>query len=161
MTDANLAGRRVLVVEDDAMVASLLETTLEEAQCSIVGPIADLAGALAAAADTALDIAVLDINLDGDMVFPVAELLEARGVPFLLLTGYGDTGLPADKPDWPVCGKPFRLDDLVAALSRMVAARPVLTPRVTALRRCLVSRLCDGSGRKRGEASLARKCSGQ
>jgi DNA-binding NtrC family response regulator len=123
MTEGKLAGRRVLVVEDDTMVALVLETALEDAQCIILGPFGDLAGAMAAAQQEAPDLAVLDINLGGAMVFPLAELLDARGVPFLLLSGYGDAGLPEDKPDWPVCAKPFKLSDLIAALARLLEGR--------------------------------------
>lgn len=120
MTAPNLAGCRVLIVEDDPMVAMLVETALEDTQCSIMGPFGDLAGALAAADREVPDLAVLDINLGGEMVFPLAELLGARGVPFMLLSGYGDTGLPADKPNWPICAKPFKLDELVLALGRLL-----------------------------------------
>ncbi|HEY1933105.1 MAG TPA: response regulator [Acetobacteraceae bacterium] len=120
MLETKLAGRRILVVEDDAMVAMVLESALEEAQCVIVGPFGDLTDALAVVQREALDLAVLDINLGGEMVFPLADLLEARGVPFLLLSGYGDTGLPEDRPHWPVCAKPFKLDHLVAALVRLM-----------------------------------------
>ena len=67
-----------------------------------------------------MDLAVLDINLAGEMVFPAAEVLAERGVPFLLLSGYGDTRLPLGRQDWPVCGKPFRMDDLFSRLAQMV-----------------------------------------
>jgi DNA-binding response OmpR family regulator len=120
MSAVSLAGRRVLVVEDEVMVAMLVESVLEDEQCAIVGPIGDLDAALTAAACEVLDLAVLDINLNGEMVFPVAELLSERGVPFLLLSGYGDKALPSDRQHWPICGKPFRLEELVAALSRLV-----------------------------------------
>jgi DNA-binding response OmpR family regulator len=120
MTEALLAGRRVLVVEDETMVAMLVETVLEDEHCAIVGPIGDLDEALAAAESEVLDLAVLDINLAGRMVFPVAEVLARRGVPFLLLSGYGDKALPGNRQHWPICGKPFRMVDLVAALNRLL-----------------------------------------
>ena len=66
---------------------------------------------------------MLDINLAGEMVFPAAEVLDARGVPFLLLSGYGQDGLPADRQHWPVCGKPFKLDELISTLAGLVARR--------------------------------------
>jgi DNA-binding response OmpR family regulator len=117
---ASLAGRRVLVVEDELMVAMLVETVLEDEDCAVVGPYGDLDEALAAATREKLDLAVLDINLAGRMVFPVAEILVQRNVPFLLLSGYGDKALPNDRQHWPICGKPFRLDELVSALSRLI-----------------------------------------
>jgi len=121
MTQSHLAGCRVLVVEDELMIAMLVETALQDAHCTVVGPYGDLAGALAAAHSETVDIAVLDINLAGEMVFPVAEALSGRGVPFLLLSGYGDAGVPSDRRHWPICSKPFNLDDLVAVLDRLVA----------------------------------------
>jgi hypothetical protein len=69
-----------------------------------------------------LDAAVLDINLAGQMVFPVAEALAERGVPFLLLSGYGAMALPPDRRHWTVCNKPFKTDELISMLSREIAA---------------------------------------
>jgi len=118
-----LASRRILVAEDELAIAMLLETALEEQSCAIVGPYGSLAETLAAARTEQLDLAVLDINLAGEMVFPAAEVLAARGVPFLLLSGYGQDGLPPDRQHWPVCGKPFRLDELVSVLAGLLAGR--------------------------------------
>jgi DNA-binding response OmpR family regulator len=123
MTEPILTGRRVLVVEDDETISALMETTLEEALCTVVGPCRNVATALAAAENEAFDVAVLDINLAGEMVFPVAEVLDARGVPFMLLSGYGDTAMPEDRPDWPVCAKPFKLDELLRRLGSLVEQR--------------------------------------
>lgn len=123
MTEPTLTGCRVLIVEDDETISALMETTLEEAQCTIVGRCRDLASALAAADHEAFDVAVLDINLAGEMVFPVAEALDARGIPFLLLSGYGDTAVPDDRPDWPVCAKPFKLDELLQRLAGLLEQR--------------------------------------
>lgn len=115
-----LAGRRVLVVEDELLIAMLVESALEEEGCVVVGPYGRLAEAVAAARDEAVDVAVLDINLGGEMVFPAAEVLAERNVPFLLLTGYGDAGLPPHRRHWPVCGKPFSLPALIGILSGLV-----------------------------------------
>jgi DNA-binding response OmpR family regulator len=123
MTELTLTGRRVLLVEDDETIAALMETTLEEARCTVVGPCRNVSSALAAAEHEAFDVAVLDINLAGEMVFPVAEVLDARGVPFMLLSGYGDTAMPDDRPDWPVCAKPFKLDELLQRLGSLVEQR--------------------------------------
>ena len=78
---ASLAGLKVLVVEDEALVSMLLEDMLSDLGCEIVGPIMRLAEALAAAEDPgqAMDIAILDVNLAGERSFPVAEALERRG----------------------------------------------------------------------------------
>jgi DNA-binding response OmpR family regulator len=125
MTEAALDGRHVLVVEDEVLIAMLVETALEDENCIIVGPYGGLTEALAAARSEALDLAVLDVNLAGEMVFPVADVLAARGVPFLLLSGYGDLALPADRRHWPICAKPFNLHDLVSTLSKLVNTKPL------------------------------------
>jgi DNA-binding response OmpR family regulator len=125
MTQAALSGRRILLVEDEMLVAMLVETALEDEDCTVVGPFGALGEALEAARGEALDLAVLDINLAGEKVFPVAEVLAGRGVPFLLLSGYGDGGLPSDRRHWPICAKPFDLHDLVSTLARLLAgSRP-------------------------------------
>ncbi len=120
MTQADLTGLRVMVVEDELAIAMMLEMALDEQQCVVIGPYGSLDEALSAARTEPVDVALLDINLAGEMVFPAAEALAARDVPFLLLSGYGDTRLPPDKRDWPVCAKPFNLDDLISRLARLV-----------------------------------------
>jgi DNA-binding NtrC family response regulator len=122
MTQTGLAGRRILLVEDEVMVAMLLETILEDEKCTTVGPFGDLPSALAAARSEIVDGAVLDVNLAGERVFPVAEVLAERGIPFLLLSGYGAMALPQDRQHWPVCDKPFKSDELLAVLSRVIGA---------------------------------------
>jgi len=121
MSEAALAGRRVLLVEDETLIAMLVETALEDEACTVVGPYGNLREALEAARTEVFDLAVLDINLAGELVFPVAEVLAGRGVPFLLLSGYGEAGLPRDRQHWPICAKPFSLRDLVSALSGLLA----------------------------------------
>ncbi len=119
-TRGALEGCRVLVVEDELAIAMLLESALEDERCVIVGPYGGVRDALAAARNETLDLAVLDINLAGEMVFPVAEVLAERGVPFLILSGYGASALPPNRRHWPVCGKPFKLDQLVSALAGLI-----------------------------------------
>ena len=121
MTQSELAGLRVLVVEDELAIAMMVEMALQDQQCTIVGPYSSLEEALSAARTETMDVALLDINLAGEMVFPAAEVLVERGVPFLLLSGYGDTRLPPDRQDWPVCGKPFKLDELLSRLARVAS----------------------------------------
>jgi CheY-like chemotaxis protein len=117
-----LAGKRVLVVEDEYLVAMLIEDVLEECGCSIVGPCGTVAAALEAAQTDTFDLAVLDVNLRGLKVYPVAELLAERHVPFLFLSGYGDDAIPPGRSTWKVCTKPFRSNDLVAMLQGVLAA---------------------------------------
>ena len=115
-----LNGRRILVVEDEVLIAMLLETALEDAGCVVVGPFARLDEALEAARRGDFDAALLDVNLGGEKVFPVAELLAARNIPFLLLSGYGDKASPPGHADWPTIGKPFNTDELLLALGQLV-----------------------------------------
>ncbi len=111
-----LTGTRVLVVEDEAMVAMMLEDFLEELGCVVVATASRLEEALTQAAGLAVDVAVLDVNLAGKLSYPVAELLRTRGIPFLFATGYGVAGLPARLSGAPVLAKPFLMGQLAAAL---------------------------------------------
>ena len=121
MTDV-LSGRRVLIVEDESLVAMLLETILEDLGCVVVGPASNIDDGLVAAQETSdLDAALLDVNVAGREVFPVAEALMDRQVPVVFSTGYGESGLP---PHWrgrPTLQKPFTegaiRDALIRALS--------------------------------------------
>lgn len=103
-----LQGRRVLVVEDESLVAMLLETILEDMGCTPVGPASNIDEGEALARDEAsLDAALLDVNVAGRQVFPVAAALKARGVPFVFSTGYGEGGLPDEWRGNPTIQKPF------------------------------------------------------
>jgi CheY-like chemotaxis protein len=107
MTNA-LQGRRVLVIEDESLVAMLLETILEDMGCAVVGPESNIDDGLRAATNEAsLDAALLDVNVAGREVFPVAEALRARGVPFVFSTGYGEAGLPEHWRGNPTIQKPL------------------------------------------------------
>jgi CheY-like chemotaxis protein len=106
------AGIRVLLVEDEGTVAMLIEEMLEELGCTVVASIPRLALAWEMAKTTEVDLAILDVNLAGERVFPVAEILRAREIPFLFSTGYGASGLPADFAQCPVLHKPFSENEL-------------------------------------------------
>ncbi len=107
MTTA-LQGRRVLIIEDESLVAMLLETILEDMGCIVVGPEANIDdGLIAATSEASLDAALLDVNVAGREVFPIAEALRARGVPFVFSTGYGEAGLPEHWRGNPTVQKPF------------------------------------------------------
>ncbi len=120
MIGQSLRGRRLMIVEDEFLVAMLLEGILEDEGAVIVGPFGRVPPAIEAAEQAELDLAVLDVNVAGEKVYPVAEALARRGVPFLLLSGYGDTAAP-DHPDWPVCSKPFERKVLLERLSLLLA----------------------------------------
>jgi len=122
MTDsAKLAGLRVLVVEDEMMVSMLIEDMLTDLGCAIVGPASRLDEAMELARATEFDCAVLDVNLGGQPIFPVADLLRERGRPFAFATGYGDAGLRDQDRGAPVLQKPFREGDLARVLGELLA----------------------------------------
>jgi CheY-like chemotaxis protein len=106
-TDAGLAGRRILVVEDEMLVAMLVEDLLLELGCQVVGPASSVSGALALAANERLDGAILDVNLGTELAYPVADALKRAGVPFVFVTGYGQRGLTDAYEGHPTLGKPF------------------------------------------------------
>lgn len=110
------AGKRVLVVEDELLVAMGLEMVLADAGCRVVGPIGRIDEALAAAVSEDVDLALLDVNLRGDPVYPVADALSARGIPFVFLTGYGRETLPAHYANGRMLSKPFEATALLAAV---------------------------------------------
>ena len=120
MTDA-LEGVRVLVVEDEYFVAILIEEILESAGCVVMGPIPRLPEALDAAHHDNCDAAVLDVNLAGERIDPVADALCERNVPFLFVTGYGASALPGEYAERPLLHKPFRMAELLGALSSIVS----------------------------------------
>ena len=121
MTDEvdDLVGLRILVVEDNLLVADLICDFLERFGCTVVGPVARLRAALDLAASESLDGALLDVNLAGELSFPVATALGARNVPVVFLTGYDDPAIfPREFQSMPRLAKPFHYKDLVEILSR-------------------------------------------
>ena len=113
-----LVGRRVLVVEDEMMIAMLVEDMLAELGCSVVGPAHALEAALnLARTEQGIDAALLDVNLGGQPVFAVADALREKGVPAIFSTGYGDAGLRDVDRGSQVLQKPFRAGDLAKALN--------------------------------------------
>ena len=125
MTD--LSAIRVLVVEDEAAVAMMIEDMLEELGCIVVASVGQVARACEAAATAKIDLALLDVNLNGQLVFPVAGILRDRQIPFVFSTGYGARGVPAEFSDYGVLGKPFSQVELrqsiVSAMESAVRSR--------------------------------------
>jgi CheY-like chemotaxis protein len=121
--DSPLSGRRILVVEDEMMVAGLLADMLTDLGCAVVGPAARVDQALAMIDAEAIDVALLDLNLNGHLSYPVADALVARGVPFVFSTGYGKGRLLADYQTFPVLQKPFHESELFDALAKLLALR--------------------------------------
>ena len=119
---ASLEGVRVLLVEDEYLVASLIEEILETAGCIVTGPIPRLAEAVDAADRERCDAAVLDVNLAGERIYPVADILSRRNIPFVFVTGYGV--LPGEYANRPRLCKPFKMVDLLDTLSDIVKSAP-------------------------------------
>ncbi|WP_293452907.1 HWE histidine kinase domain-containing protein [Phenylobacterium sp.] len=120
-TRPSLKGARVLIVEDAVLLALELETALSEAGATVIGPAYELEEALALL-DRPIDAAVLDANLNGRSVTPVAEALAARKVPFVFATGYGETGGAPGGFDAPVIRKPYDVTQVAAAVAELLAA---------------------------------------
>jgi CheY-like chemotaxis protein len=113
---AALRAKRILVVEDELMIRMLLEDMLAELGCTVAAAAARLDEALELAQTADFDIAILDVNLGGQPIMPVADILAARGTPFVFATGYGERGLPNNHRDRPALKKPFQLGSLKRAL---------------------------------------------
>ena len=118
-----MRARRVLIVEDEFLVAMMLEEVVRGAGHEVVGPALDIASARSLARDAAFDAAVLDVNLGGDLTFEVAGILGARSLPYFLVTGYGLDGVPDAYRQMPVLQKPFREQDLLRLLAEALADR--------------------------------------
>jgi CheY-like chemotaxis protein len=108
---------RILVVEDEMLVAMNIEDMLLALGHEVAGIAGRLAPALALAREGEFDVAMLDVNLAGEPSFPVADVLRERGIPFVFATGYGRDGLRDDYRAAPVLQKPFRIRDLAEALT--------------------------------------------
>ncbi|MET0314990.1 MAG: response regulator [Hansschlegelia sp.] len=123
MSDA-LTGLRILLVEDEAMIAMLFEDVLLDSGAIVVGPASGVKTALDAIASEEIHGALLDVNLGGEQSFAVADALQERSIPFVFVTGYGGAGVRDRYPHAPTLQKPFVTSDLERALSELgLAAR--------------------------------------
>lgn len=118
-----LTGKRILVVEDEALIAVMVEDMLAELGSEVVGPAATIEQALVLARSGALDGAVLDVNVRGERIDPVADALAARGVPMLFATGYGEVRL-ASGASTTVIDKPYTQDKLARGLAAAMGHDP-------------------------------------
>lgn len=124
MNHPGMTGCRVLIVEDESVFAMMLEALLKDLGCHVVATVARPEDAIPIIERRALDVAVLDINLDGQNSYGVAAALAARGLPFIFSTGYSAEGSGGEFSDRPTLHKPFRTDELEQVLLR------VLQPKV-------------------------------
>ena len=118
---------RVLVVEDEAMIAMLVEDMILEFGSEVVGPASKIEEALVLAREADLDAAILDVKVGEAVVFPVADLLGERGIPFIFATGYGAAALPMRFIGSPTLAKPFSFDLLSHVLRTALAGQPCHT----------------------------------
>ena len=119
------ARRRVLLVEDEAMLRMLLEDMVEDLGYELAGSAGSLDEATQLVATIpGIEAAIIDVNLGGVASFPLADKLRARRVPFLFSTGYGADGLPERFRDVPLLGKPYRRDDIHQAIEGLCAGTP-------------------------------------
>ncbi len=119
--EVSLRGLKILVVEDVYLVAAALCDSLEHCGCTVIGPAGRVREALRLAREEPLDGALLDVDLDGELSFPVAAALAARNVPHVFLSGYDDaTVWPPERLGAPRVPKPYRFTDLVHVLAQQI-----------------------------------------
>ena len=126
MQGEGAAGKRILVAEDEFLVALVVEETLQRLGCTVLGPFADLAEATEVATREQIDAAVLDINLGGEMVYPLAEHLHRDGIPFVFTTGYAAKDVPEQFRAFECLRKPVSAWALKQVIHKML-------PRVFAM----------------------------
>jgi CheY-like chemotaxis protein len=115
------SGYKVFVVEDEFLIRMLLEDMLADLGHDIAAVAGSVDEAVELAKSSEFDLAILDVNLDGRDVYPVADILTDRGLPFVFVTGYGGRGLPEPYRERPTLQKPFQLEDLRTTLTSLVA----------------------------------------
>ncbi len=126
MQEHGLEGLRLLVVEDEYLIASDLLMALENAGARVFGPVSDVERAMEVVGESGIDLdaAILDINLGGELVYPAARILRERGMPFLFVTGYTFSSLPREFAAAPCLAKPVDETQLIALVSGLRNARP-------------------------------------
>lgn len=115
-----LEGRRILIVEDEAPIALNLAAAVQQAGGVVVGPVATVAGAHAAMADTRLDGALLDIRLRNENSFPLADILAVLGIPFVFVSGLSSALMPYPHRERPLFDKPYETAAVIEALVRLI-----------------------------------------
>ena len=117
---SEIAGRKILVIEDSPVVAEFVVDLLDELGCEVVGPAPNMAAAREMIESETFDAALVDIHIRGERVFPLCEILEAKRAPFILTSGYADWGMPEKWDDRPRLQKPYTLEDVEQALTKLI-----------------------------------------
>jgi CheY-like chemotaxis protein len=112
MTATRPPGGSVFLVEDEVMIRMMVADMLEELGYRVVAEAGEINEAIRLAQSAEFDLAILDVNVNGKVISPVAELIKARNLPFIFATGYGSSGLPEEYRDRPALQKPFQLETL-------------------------------------------------
>jgi len=127
LSKRELSNRKVLIVEDEMMIAMMIEDMLDEFGCKPIGPATNVPRALELIDKEQPDVAVLDLNLDGKDTYAIADALRQKHVPFIFATGYGSTNLREEYADRPVLPKPFQARDLETALMEALSDPNMVT----------------------------------
>ncbi len=117
-----MSHKRVLVVEDEMVVAMLVEDMVCELGYEVAAVVSRVDEAMKLVDSGSFDFAVLDVHLNGRLIFPFADALAERKIPYIFATGYGERGIPPEHSKRPVLQKPFRAEDLKRALTRLAEA---------------------------------------
>ena len=117
--EAGLKGRRILIVEDSPVVAPFTADLLGELGCEVLGPAPNMASARELMEAGGFDGALVDIHIRGERVFPLCDMLEAKGVPFVFTSGYADWQMPEKWQERPRLQKPYTLDQVEQALGAL------------------------------------------
>jgi CheY-like chemotaxis protein len=112
MTATRLPRGSVFLVEDEVMIRMMVADMLEELGYSVAAEAGEINEAIRLAQSAQFDLAILDVNVNGKVISPVAELIDARNIPFVFATGYGSSGLPEEYRDRPALQKPFQIETL-------------------------------------------------
>lgn len=118
MGAARTSGGSVFLVEDEVMIRMMVTDMLEELGYSVAAEAGEISEALKLAKSAEFDLAILDVNVNGKVISPVADLLAARKRPFIFATGYGSSGLPAEYRDRPALQKPFQIETLARTIEQ-------------------------------------------
>jgi CheY-like chemotaxis protein len=123
IADQELGGRRVLIVEDEALIAGLIEKILGDAGCTVIGPVASAKHALNIIEQGPIDAVLLDISAGDEEAYPVADLLADRGIPFMFVSGYAQRDMPVKYRQYAYISKPFEPAEMLALLGKAIQAR--------------------------------------
>jgi CheY-like chemotaxis protein len=124
MTATRPAGCSVFLVEDEVMIRMMVADMLEELGHSVAAEAGEIGEAVKLAQSTEFDLAILDVNVNGKIISPVAEVIEMRKRPFIFATGYGLSGLPEQFRNRPSLQKPFQLDTLGRTIDVALRSTP-------------------------------------